>query len=178
MQAERIFGWKEGEILGKDFIETLVSKQYQEKQDEIIGKILVSTNQNTLMDEIPVIRKDGTEFFVEITIAAMDRGEALEFCAFARDITERKIAAMKILEMATHDPLTGLPNRNLLSDRLTQAIKISERSGEGCAVFFVDLDRFKPVNDTFGHEVGDILLEKVAERLEAIMRAEDTTARF
>lgn len=130
------------------------------------------------MNELPAIRKDGTEFFVEMNISSMDGEGDFELCTFIRDITERKNAATKILEMATHDALTGLPNRNLLSDRLAQSIKISERSGDSCAVFFIDLDRFKPVNDAFGHEVGDILLEKVAERLGAIMRAEDTTARF
>ena len=83
-------------------------------------------------------------------IASIDgRHGEQKFCTFIRDITEPKLAAMKILEMATHDALTGLPNRNLLNDRLGQAIKISERSGDICAVLFIDLDRFKPVNDEF-----------------------------
>lgn len=179
-QAENIFGWKKEEILGKSFIETILSEQSQKEYPEIIDKLIVETKHGRVnhVDELPATRKDGTEFFVEMNISSMDGEGDFELCAFIRDITERKIAEVKILEMATHDALTGLPNRNLLSDRLAQAMRISERSGDSCAVFFIDLDRFKPVNDTFWHEVGDILLEKVAERLEAIMRAEDTTARF
>ncbi len=80
--------------------------------------------------------------------------------------------------MATHDPLTGLPNRRLLIDRLGQVIENSKRAEDLFAVLFIDLDRFKPVNDTYGHEVGDILLQTVAERLGAIIRTQDTTARI
>ncbi len=94
------------------------------------------------------------------------------------DVTEQKLAAEKILRMATHDSLTGLPNRTLLSDRLEQAIRTSKRTGDSCALLFIDLDKFKPVNDRYGHNVGDILLQKVAERLESITREMDTIARF
>lgn len=179
-QAENIFGWRKEEILGKFFIEVILSEQSQKEYTEIIGNLITETKNGRVnhVNELPATRKNGTEFFVEMNITSMDGEGKLELCAFIRDITDRKIAAMKILEMATHDALTGLPNRNLLADRLTQAIRIAERSGENCGVFFIDLDRFKPVNDTFWHGVGDILLEEIAERLETIMRAEDTTARF
>jgi PleD family two-component response regulator len=104
--------------------------------------------------------------------------EVVRLIAMTEDITERKLAAEKILKLATHDTLTGLPNRHLLMDRLEKAIQISARAGEICSVLFVDLDRFKPVNDTYGHQIGDMLLRQVAERLETIIRSQDTVARF
>lgn len=129
----------------------ILSEQSQKEYIETMDKLITGTKHGRVnhMDELPATRKDGTEFFVEMNISSMDGEGDFELCVFIRDITERKNAATKILEMATHDALTGLPNRNLLSDRLAQAIRISERSGDNCAVFFIDLDRFKPVNDTF-----------------------------
>lgn len=94
------------------------------------------------------------------------------------DITEQKAANEKILKMATHDELTGLPNRSLMFERMEQAIRSARRTESPCALLFVDLDRFKCVNDTYGHQVGDLLLEKVAERLATITRDVDTVARF
>lgn len=94
------------------------------------------------------------------------------------DITEQKKIQEMILQVATHDTLTGLPNRKLLSDRLDQAVHISERSWDIFAVLFIDLDRFKIVNDTLGHRIGDLLLREVANRLTKIFRSIDTIARY
>lgn len=188
--ALKIFGYSKEEVLWRKLSELIVPEQYREAHDKGV------TNYHNIdwtkppfhvhgqIIESLAVRKDGTEFPIEISIfyhprkgKGKEKGEN-EFCWFIRDITERKAAAQKILEMATYDSLTGLPNRRLLSDRLEQAINSSERSGEFCAVLFIDLDRFKPVNDTYGHEVGDILLKKVAERLETITRSMDTAARI
>jgi diguanylate cyclase (GGDEF)-like protein len=84
----------------------------------------------------------------------------------------------KLADMATHDPLTGLPNRLLLSDRLTVGLAQAQRSGTSLAVMMLDLDRFKTVNDTFGHSVGDELLRAAGERLIGIVRKSDTVARM
>lgn len=94
------------------------------------------------------------------------------------DITEKKLALKKIEEMAMYDNLTQLPNRNLLFDRMNQAIEVSTRSWDPFAVFFIDLDRFKPVNDKFWHYVGDLLLKEIAGRLNTISRSGDTVARI
>jgi diguanylate cyclase (GGDEF)-like protein len=94
------------------------------------------------------------------------------------DITERKRAEARIEELATRDPLTGLPNRLLLADRLAQGIAGAVRSGETLAVLFIDLDHFKQINDTLGHQVGDHLLKEVARRLSAVVRKDDTLARL
>ncbi|ACA16311.1 diguanylate cyclase/phosphodiesterase [Methylobacterium sp. 4-46] len=98
--------------------------------------------------------------------------------ATLEDISARRAAEASAAETARLDPLTRLPNRLLLRERLGAALDRLARRGEGCALLLVDLDRFKPVNDTLGHPVGDALLEKVADRLRATVRAEDTVARI
>jgi diguanylate cyclase (GGDEF)-like protein len=96
----------------------------------------------------------------------------------ALDVTERKRAESRIADLATRDPLTGLPNRLLLADRLNQAIAGAHREGAPLAVMFVDLDHFKAVNDTLGHEVGDLLLKEVANRIGSVLRKGDTLSRL
>lgn len=98
--------------------------------------------------------------------------------ATVRDITERKIAEKQILDLALYDTLTGLPNRRLLADRLSQIMSSSKRSGLFSAVMFLDLDNFKALNDTHGHFMGDLLLVEVASRLGACIREMDVVARF
>jgi diguanylate cyclase (GGDEF)-like protein len=94
------------------------------------------------------------------------------------DVTARRAAEVQADEMARHDPLTGLPNRLLLRERLKEAVGRLQRTGEACAILLIDLDRFKPVNDTLGHPMGDALLKKVADRLRSTVRPTDTVARI
>jgi diguanylate cyclase (GGDEF)-like protein/PAS domain S-box-containing protein len=104
-------------------------------------------------------------------------GKPLYLICMTIDITERKQSEQRIMEMATHDVLTGLPNRNLLRDRIAQALTRDRRSQKQAAVLFIDLDHFKIINDSLGHDMGDLLLQDVAARLSAIVRSEDTVAR-
>ena len=104
-------------------------------------------------------------------------GKPLYLICMTIDITERKQSEQRIMEMATHDALTGLPNRNLLRDRIAQALAHDRRSQKQAAVLFIDLDHFKIINDSLGHDMGDLLLQDVAARLGAIVRSEDTVAR-
>jgi diguanylate cyclase (GGDEF)-like protein/PAS domain S-box-containing protein len=94
------------------------------------------------------------------------------------DITDRKEMEEKVLHLAYHDPLTDLPNRMLFTDRLHQALAIAKRDKARLALLFIDLDKFKPVNDTFGHNVGDLLLKAVGQRIQSCLRESDTVARI
>jgi diguanylate cyclase (GGDEF)-like protein/PAS domain S-box-containing protein len=107
-----------------------------------------------------------------------DAGRAKRVVVVSHDVTERKQAEDKIHHLAFHDALTQLPNRLTLDDRLRQAMAASKRSGCYGALMFIDLDNFKPLNDTCGHEFGDLLLIEVAARLKTCMREMDTVARF
>lgn len=93
------------------------------------------------------------------------------------EIQERKLAEQQIRYLANHDALTGLPNRRLLEDRLEQAMEMARRNSRQTAVLFIDLDRFKPINDKLGHRVGDLLLQAVAVRLRSLLRGVDTVSR-
>lgn len=126
-------------------------------------------------------RKDGGWIWVEAIFNATfdaNGGERTGYVATVRDITERMEAEHRIAHMARHDALTDLPNRTLFQERLTDEIAASRRGTSGFAVLCLDLDRFKAVNDTLGHQAGDTLLRIVAQRLRALLRAEDTVARI
>ena len=113
-----------------------------------------------------------------MVVSRSDDGELLRMIGTHTDITERKQMEEEVRQLAFYDTLTHLPNRRLLSDRLTQAMAASKRSACHCALMFLDLDNFKPLNDTHGHEVGDLLLIEAARRLKACVREMDTVARF
>ncbi|OGT01173.1 MAG: hypothetical protein A2143_11185 [Gallionellales bacterium RBG_16_57_15] len=120
--------------------------------------------------------KDGHEIDVEVSATFMP--ELQQFFVFIHDITKRKRAEQEVHTLAFYDALTGLPNRRLLNDRVKTAIAAGKRSGRYGAVMFLDLDNFKPLNDTYGHDVGDLLLVEVAQRLTRCVREADTVARF
>jgi diguanylate cyclase (GGDEF)-like protein/PAS domain S-box-containing protein len=126
------------------------------------------------------IRKDGTQVFLESSVSPLrsNEGRIIGFRSISRDVTEHKQFEKRLAEMATHDPLTGLPNRLLLSDRFTIALALSRRTRNRLALLMLDLDRFKAVNDSMGHDVGDQLLKAVAKRLLGTMRKSDTVARI
>ena len=107
-----------------------------------------------------------------------DDGSIYALCGISVDITERKAAEERIQHLAFFDPLTNLPNRRLLQDRLNQALVSSARSNREGSLLFIDLDHFKNLNDTLGHDIGDMLLQEVAQRLEACVREIDTVARL
>jgi diguanylate cyclase (GGDEF)-like protein/PAS domain S-box-containing protein len=126
------------------------------------------------------VRKDGSTFFVQLmSDVVMDReGNVVAVVTTSEDITERKRNEDTIRRLAFYDSLTGLPNRVLFNDRLTQETAKGRRHEKVLAIMFVDVDRFKNVNDTLGHTIGDLLLRKVAERLNSITREGDTVSRL
>ncbi len=127
-----------------------------------------------------LIRLDGSLLDTEINaeIVRDGQGQPSGLIFVIRDISERKKTEEHIRHMAQHDPLTGLPNRALFSDRLQSAITNAVRDKTGLALMFIDLDKFKPVNDTYGHGVGDLLLQDVAQRMLQCLRDSDTVARI
>jgi diguanylate cyclase (GGDEF)-like protein/PAS domain S-box-containing protein len=130
--------------------------------------------------EVRIIRKDGEVCWLSHRCRPVfsERGEYLGTRGANTDITRRKQAEEEIKQLAFYDPLTGLPNRRLMMDRLQHAETASMRSGRHGALLFIDLDNFKTLNDTLGHDVGDLLLQQVAQRLVASVRESDTVARL
>lgn len=130
------------------------------------------------MVESRFLRLDGSAIDVEVQGTAIDYDGEPAIHVVIRDITERKQVETQVRRLAFYDALTQLPNRRLLNDRLSQAMAANRRSGNFGAVMFLDLDNFKPLNDRFGHTVGDLLLVEAANRLRACVRETDTVARF
>lgn len=126
--------------------------------------------------ELVGVRRGGEEFPVELTIRALQYQDGYEFCAFLRDITERKNTEQKLLHLSHNDPLTNLPNRSVFNDRILEAIKRNKRNKHEMALLYLDIDGFKLINDDYGHKVGDGILKEYAHRLRASIRAIDTIA--
>ncbi|HYD58835.1 MAG TPA: EAL domain-containing protein [Noviherbaspirillum sp.] len=127
--------------------------------------------------EKELIRKDGSRVPV-LTAAAMLEGARNLGVSFILDLTERKRAEEQMLHMANHDALTGLPNRVLLQDRLNQAMSYAHRNKNRVAILFIDLDLFKYINDSLGHQIGDVVLQMTAARLQKCLREGDSVARL
>jgi diguanylate cyclase (GGDEF)-like protein/PAS domain S-box-containing protein len=173
--AERLFGWTAAEAIGKTKAELIVADL--EKFHEAVQTLL---QQGDWVGELSKRSKNGRTFIVEShwTMVRDDNGKPQSILAIETDITQRKQAALEIENLAFFDPLTGLPNRRLLLDRLRHALAVASRNGHAGALLFLDLDNFKRLNDTLGHDKGDLLLQQVAQRLRACApRASDTIAR-
>ncbi len=123
-------------------------------------------------------KANGTDFVAEVTLSAIQLSDRQVIYCVWRDITERKQMEQQVRELAFYDPLTQLPNRRLLGDRLSQALADSKRSDCYGALMFLDLDNFKALNDKHGHTVGDLLLVQAAMRMKSCVREVDTVARF
>jgi diguanylate cyclase (GGDEF)-like protein/PAS domain S-box-containing protein len=123
-------------------------------------------------------RKDGTVYPVEVKLKLVLFSKNIAILAVVRDLTETRQMESKIKRMAFFDSLTGLPNRNMINDRITLALSHSERNHQKFALLFLDMDDFKSVNDSLGHSIGDELLKEVAKRLKGLLRGEDTVARI
>jgi diguanylate cyclase (GGDEF)-like protein/PAS domain S-box-containing protein len=178
-QAETVFGWTRDEVVGRPLAETLIPARHRESHVRGLESVL-ATGEGPILNrrtEVTALDRSGREFPVELAVVPLYRGEDLTFCAFVRDISERKKAEETIRHLAYHDVLTGLPNRVLFEERLRLALAQAKRSRTKVAVMFLDLDRFKLVNDTVGHTGGDQLLQEVAREFSETVREGDTVAR-
>jgi diguanylate cyclase (GGDEF)-like protein/PAS domain S-box-containing protein len=174
-----VLGYAADELLGRPFEETLDG-------EDATTEVVALTDDALLSGERPppytaaVRHRDGRKRFLEVVESPLIRGGVVVgMQGFARDVTDRYLAEEQLLHDALHDALTGLPNRTLLMDRLSHLIERSRRRpNEPYAVLFLDLDRFKVVNDSLGHLIGDRLLVGLADRLAGCLRPTDTIARM
>lgn len=151
-----------------------------ERHEAILADLLDHVFERVPFEgEATARRKDGSEFELDVQLIPVeDGGELTHWVAFLRDITEAKSQVTQLRHQAMHDALTGLPNRLLLIDRLEKAIDSARENNTILALLLMDLDRFKEVNDTFGHHFGDLILKQVSLRLQNQVRLSDTVARL
>lgn len=173
----RITGYSRGDVLGQNPRILSSGRHSKEFYKGLWSDLL---DRGVWSGEIWNRHKNGDIFAEMLIISAVSdsQGVVQQFVAQFSDITERKITEDEIRLMAFHDPLTLLPNRRMLLERMSQAMATSKRSGLYGALMFLDLDNFKSLNDTHGHEVGDLLLIEVAKRLKGCLREVDTVARL
>jgi diguanylate cyclase (GGDEF)-like protein/PAS domain S-box-containing protein len=173
--AQRLFGWAADEVCGKTKAELAIGT------DTDFGEIYRTVLEHgEWTGEIAKRRKNGAEVMVasHLTLVRDDEGRPQSVLEIETDVTQRKQVEQQVLKLAFYDPLTQLPNRRLLLDRLGHALAACARTGRSGALLFLDLDNFKSLNDTLGHDKGDQLLKLVARRLQAqVPRASDTVAR-
>ena len=177
--AEDIFGYKTHEMLGKN-ISMLMPEPIKSAHDDYIKRFLdgKSMRDQTKPLEQNALRKNGETFPAEITLNSINIADEVKVTGVIRDITERKKWEEQIKQLALTDPLTGLANRNQYNQKLKEIAHYSHRYTTKFALLLIDLDKFKLVNDTFGHAAGDVLLQKVAEVLLNSCREVDTVARL
>ena len=177
--AKRLLGFEPQELVG-----TRPMDSVHPQDAKAFARLLEQVRRGTLSQAVcqqRYRRKDGGWVWVEVSFNLATNpttGASDGYVAVIRDISQRKEAERQMAHMARHDPLTGLPNRLLFRERLTREIARAQRGGGGFALFCLDLDRFKPINDTLGHQAGDSLLRTVAQRLKGVLRAADMVARL
>lgn len=172
---DRIFGYESDELLGAStrilYPDPLSYKQLGEVAYPILR------GNGVYRTQLEMVRNDGQKIWIDLSGVLLSNQNA-ESMWMMMDITSIKQHEEDAIEIAYHDILTGLPNRLLVSDRLQQAMAQAERSKRMVAVCYLDLDGFKPVNDTYGHEAGDYLLKVIAKRMQDAVRTNDTVGRF
>lgn len=172
-----VSGYSREELIGMDHRQLDSDPMEMDAMPEL--RAILSAG-NIWRGELCSRTKAGELYWLDCAIVPMKdaTGKIKRFLHIGVDVTDRKRAAAELARRATHDALTGLPNRLLLRDRMQQAMETCRRTGGQAAVLFLDLDRFKQVNDELGHDVGDQLLVEVANRLSSLVRTEETVARL
>ena len=168
--AERMFGYRRHQAIKRPISTILPNPP--------TCQLMSGELRRTSLWEAQASRQDGTTFMVEGSSSVFEGSEGRFITYVLRDLTERKHFEGQLMHLANHDPLTNLPNRKFFRDRLAAKLNQTSLAGHNLAVLFIDLNRFKQINDTFGHAMGDKLLVMVAERLSGCVRKDDILARF
>lgn len=179
--ALSFFGFEEKEILGKNVMETIVPNTETTGRD--LAYMIEDIGRNPgdyIQNENENIKKDGSRIWITWNNKAIldEQGNTIEILSIGNDISEKKHYEQQIYELAHFDDLTGLPNRTLFHQRLAEAITQASGKQNILPVFYIDLDRFKPINDSLGHHNGDLLLQKLATRLLGCIQSDETLARM
>jgi diguanylate cyclase (GGDEF)-like protein/PAS domain S-box-containing protein len=174
----RLTGHSKEELLGMNH-KQLTNEETAKEVFQAFSEVY-NTEEPSKGFDWQIIRKNGVEGYIEASVSLQkdSSGKPIGFKGMIRDITERKRTEQQINYMATHDTLTGLPNRLMFSQLLNQAIRSAQRHRKQLAVLFIDLDRFKAINDSLGHEAGDRLLKEMAKRFKRSLRADDVVGRL
>ena len=175
MESLKIFGYKTGKLDGTKFTK-LFHNSNKIKLENILLEADDSEKDNPIV-ELTGIHMDNSAFPIELSITINKFNDETIIAVIIRDITESKNNEENLKYQAYFDQLTEIPNRTLFSDRAENAINQAKRSNEGLAIIFIDLDEFKNINDTYGHEVGDIFLNNIAKRFITSARKSDTVSR-
>jgi diguanylate cyclase (GGDEF)-like protein/PAS domain S-box-containing protein len=175
--AQRLYGWTRDEVMGTPLVDLIPDEH---KGIVSVLNAQLKRGQAAHHMEVPTQRRDGSLVEVSVTVSPITdaEGGSIGYACIARDITARKETEKTILHQAQHDGLTGLPNRIRLAECITEALAGVQEHGGSAALLILDLDRFKDVNDTFGHQDGDELLQEVAHRLASRRDTGETVARL
>jgi diguanylate cyclase (GGDEF)-like protein/PAS domain S-box-containing protein len=178
-QVGRLFGYGPDELAGRN-VECLTTPRVQSVLADYYEDFIRNPRTLVIGDvaDVSGVRKDGMEFPMEIVLGPIETPEGLVITATARNVTERREFERRLEHQATHDHLTGLPNRALFAEQLAASLARAQLPGPPLAVCFLDVDHFKYVNDSRGHTTGDELVVEVARRIESTARAGDLVARF
>jgi diguanylate cyclase (GGDEF)-like protein/PAS domain S-box-containing protein len=190
--GERLLGYRTHELVGKSttqrfFDPDQVAERIQmlalrnnEAPENIDVLLHLAKESPGMPSEWTLIRADSRALVAELSVTVLsdDMGQITGYLAMAQDVTSRCDAESQVQHMALHDSLTALPNRNMLQEQLKKSMAVAEREGHLMALMFIDLDRFKKINDTLGHHIGDSVLIEIARRLRSAMRTSDIVARI
>ncbi len=185
-EAELMFGWSRAEAIGRKLTSTILPQPVRSAYERELAELAEDhdpTSANRRI-ELSALDSRGREFPVEMTVSRVSAQDGHLVRVYARNLSEqrqaddeRRYAEEQLAYQALHDPLTGLPNRSLLLDRVGHALALARRHDSTAALLYANIDNFQLINDSFGHEVGDQLLICVARRLQDVLRSSDTVAR-
>lgn len=190
--GEKLVGYKAQELVGRSTTQRFFDPELVSERAHMLAMRLgepvqqfdvlkhLAQESPGLPSEWTLRRADGSFIVTEITVTELgdENGRLTGYLAMAHDVTSRREAEHQLQHMAQHDALTALPNRNMLQDQLKTSLTLAERGGHHLAMMFIDIDRFKKINDGLGHHIGDSVLVEVARRLRSAMRTSDIVARL